>query len=101
MPTSRPRGTDRASVPPPALVVMLAGPLAAVLHETGTFSPGPPATLWPLGFVVLVALVGLLLGARTWRSGSRWTGALIALPNLVVLGPYLFLLVFFGLGGSR
>lgn len=84
-----------------ALAAMVAGPVVAVLHEAGLLSLGPPATLWPVAVIVVVALVGVLMGARVWVTGSPWWGAVVVLPNLLVLGPYLFFLLFFGMGGSR
>lgn len=78
-----------------------AGPAAAVLHEADVLSVGPSATLWPVGFVTAAAAVGLALGHRIWRRDSRALGAVVAVPNGLVLALYGFLLLFFGLGGSR
>jgi hypothetical protein len=78
-----------------------AGPVMAVLHETGTLSLGPTATLWPIGFVVIAAAVGLMTGLRVAGRVSRLLGGLVAAPNLLVFLFYGFLLLFFGSGGSR
>lgn len=86
---------------PVALAGMVAGPVTVVLHEVGWLSLGPTATLWSTASIVFVSMLGILVGARIWVAGSRWLGAVVALPNLLVLGPYLFFLLFFGMGGSR
>jgi hypothetical protein len=91
----------RAAIHALALAGLLVGPAMAALHETGTLPLGPGATLWPVGFVVLGATMGLLAGQAVASKGSRLVGALVALPNLVVFLFYGFLLLFFGLGGSR
>lgn len=78
-----------------------AGPATAVLHEADVLSVGPPATMWPIGFVAGAAAVGLASGLRIWRRDSRALGAVVAVPNGLVLALYGFLLLFFGLGGSR
>lgn len=105
--TGSPRGEPERPDASAAVVVSLAlfggvsGPAAALVHEAGWFSMGPPATLWPLGVIVLAALVGLLGASRVKGLGARWLGLVVALVNGLVLIPYLFLLLFFGLGGSR
>ncbi len=96
--------TDPKPGPEVRILVMAAfvvGPGTAVLHETGVLSLGPTATLWPIGFIVIAALAGLGTGLSIAHRVSRGLGALVAIPNLVVLGLYSFLLLFFGLGGSR
>ncbi len=84
-----------------AAAAFAAGPGMAVLHETGTLSLGPSATLWPIGFVVVAAAAGLVTGLRLATRVSRGLGALVAVPNLIVLLFYGFFLLFFGFGGSR
>jgi len=84
-----------------ALAGFVAGPSAALLHEVGLLSLGPSATLWPIGFVVFVAAGGMVMGLRVAAVATRSLGLIVALPNLLVLTTYGFLLVFFGLGGSR
>jgi len=84
-----------------AVTGSLAGLALAVLHESGVWSVGPDATLWPIGAIVLVAGLGLLpaflVGAR-----ESWTlGTILMIPNLAIVLVYGFLLLFFGLGGSR
>jgi len=79
----------------------LAALTLAFLHESGTWSVGPDATLWPIGAIVAVAVLGLLpclfVGVR-----DSWTLAtMLIVPNLAVLLVYGFLLLFFGLGASR
>lgn len=94
-------GSPDSSVRVLALAGLLAGPSAALLHEVGLLSVGPPATLWPIGFVVFVAAGGMLIGLRVASLLTRWSGVVVVLPNLLVLTTYGFLLAFFGLGGSR
>ena len=84
-----------------AAAALAAGPTTAVFHEAGIVSLGPSATLWPIAFIVVAALAGLGAGITIARRVSRTLGLAVALPNLLVLAPYGFLLVFFGLGGSR
>ena len=84
-----------------ALAGFLAGPSAALAHEVGLVSVGPSATLWPVGFVVFLASVGILVGVGIASRGSRLLAVTVVLPNLLVLATYGFFLVFFGLGGSR
>ncbi len=83
------------------MAALVIGPGTAVLHETGMLSLGPTATLWPIGFIVMAALAGLATGLRVATRVSKVLGALVVIPNFVVLGFYGFLLLFFGLGGSR
>ena len=52
-------------------------------------------------FIVVGALAGFATGVRLATRVSRGLGALVAAPNLLVLAFYGFLLLFFGLGGSR
>ena len=78
-----------------------AGPTAAALYETGTLALGPSATLWPIGFIAVVAAAGLVTGLRLGTRVSRVLGAVISIPNGLVLVFYGFFLLFFGLGGSR
>ena len=84
-----------------AVAALAVGPGTAVLHETGTFSPGPSATLWSIGFVVIVAVAGLVTGLRVATRVSPGLGALVGVPNALVVLFFGFLLLFFGLGGSR
>ncbi len=84
-----------------AAAALVAGPAMAVLHQTGTLSLGPSTTLWPIAFVVVAAGAGLATGVTVAARISRRLGALVAAPNLLVLALYGFLLLFFGLGGSR
>lgn len=84
-----------------ALAGSAVGPALAGLHESGLLSVGPAATLWPLGFIVMGAAVGIAVGSHVARRGSRLLGVAAALTNLAVLVFYGFLLLFFGLGGSR
>jgi apolipoprotein N-acyltransferase len=83
------------------MFAVAAGPAMAILHESGTFSLGPPATLWPIGFIVVVAAAGVATGLRVAHQTSRGWGALVVAPNLLVLLFYGFLLLFFGSGWSR
>lgn len=77
------------------------GPGMAGLHEFGILSLGPAATLWPIGVIVLAAVAGLVTGLGVAARVSRLLGTMVAVPNLLVLALYGFLLLFFGLGGSR
>lgn len=92
------RNGDRWS---PSVIALIAGPGVAVLYESDIVSVGPSATLWPVAFVALVAAAGMVLGIKVALTGPRWLGVLVALANGLVLMFYGFLLVFFGLGGSR
>ena len=83
------------------LVAAAAGPATALLHEFNVWSPGPSASLWPLLMIVLVALLGTFLGLSVGRRDYRRLRWLAAVPNTMVLFFYSFLLLFFGLGGSR
>jgi hypothetical protein len=80
---------------------LAAGPATAILHESGILSLGPSGTLWPIGFIVVAALSGMGTGLAIANRVSRTLGLLVSIPNLLVLAPYGFLLLFFGLGGSR
>lgn len=82
-------------------LAVLAGPASAVLHEAGVISIGPPATLWPIASVCLLAMCGLILAHRATAGSSPGIRWIAALPNGVVLLFYGFLLTFFALGGSR
>ena len=86
--------------PVPGSAVVL-GPGAALLHEMGTLSIGPQATLWPILVIVIVAAAGLAIGLRAAARPPRLAGVLAALPNAAVVAFYGFLVLFFGLGGSR
>jgi hypothetical protein len=83
------------------LVAAAAGPATALLHEFNVWSPGPSASLWPLLMIVLVALLGTFLGLSVGRRDFRRLRWLAVVPNTLVLFFYSFLLLFFGLGGSR
>ena len=84
-----------------AAAAFAAGPTIAALYETGTLALGPSATLWPIGFIALAAAGGLFTGLLLGTRVSRLLGAVIAIPNGLVLAFYGFFLLFFGLGGSR
>ena len=79
----------------------LAGLTLAVLHESGIWSVGPDATLWPIGAIVLVAGLGLIPAFQLGARESWSLGTMLMIPNLAVVLFYGFLLLFFGLGGSR
>ena len=79
----------------------IAGPLMAFLHESGSLSIGASAGLWQIAAIVFVAGIGLFVGLRTARRSPRWIGLLTIVSNGLILVLYGFLLVFFGLGGSR
>ena len=83
------------------VVAVIIGPAAALLHEFGLVSPGPAATLWPILSVVLAAATGVLVGLAVVRRESRRLWWLVVVSNGIVLMFYGFLLLFFGLGGSR
>jgi hypothetical protein len=80
---------------------LAAGPTLAGLHETGMFSAGPAATLWPLVLIVIAAMMGVLVGRWVATRRSRLLGFIVAAPNALVLLVYGFFLIFFGMGGSR
>jgi hypothetical protein len=84
-----------------AVLALAAGPTVAGLHETGTLSVGPAATLWPVVSVVVAATLGVLVAGWIMARRSRLLGVVVLIPNVLVLLVYGFLLVFFGLGGSR
>lgn len=84
-----------------AAAALAAGPAMALLYETGTWWFGLTGTLWPVGIVVVASLAGLLTGLRLVTRVSRWLGGLVVIPNALILLFYGFLLLFFGLGGSR
>lgn len=84
-----------------AAAAFAAGPGMAVLYESDVLALGPSATLWPIGFVTVAAAAGLVTGLRVGAHSSRALGALIAVPNALVLVLYGFFLLFFGFGGSR
>jgi len=78
-----------------------AGPATALLHEFDVVPLGPTASLWPLLVIVLAAALGIFLGLSIGRQDFRRLRWLVMMPNGVVLCFYSFLLLFFGLGGSR
>ena len=84
-----------------AALGLVAGPAVVLAHESGSIPWLPPATFWPTAVVVLVAMVALGFGIRSARRSPRWVGFLIIFVNGPIVGLYGFLLVFFGLGGSR
>lgn len=84
-----------------AALAFAAGPVMAILHETDTLSFGPAATLWPIAFVVAAAAAGLLTAVIIAANVSSLLGGLVMIPNVPVVLFYGFLLLFFGLGGSR
>ena len=81
-------------------VALVSGPGIAFLYERGSL-PGSSAGLWSLLPVILVAAVAVAVGAKAAIRGSRWLGTLVVTANLIVVLFYGFLLLFFGLGGSR
>lgn len=83
------------------LIAAAAGPAAALLHEVDAFSLGPPASLWPVLAIVLAAGLGMTAGLAFGPRGSRRIRWIALIPNGAVLLFYGFLLLFFGLGGSR
>ena len=84
-----------------AAFALAVGPLTALLHESEVLSLGPEATLWPIGFVAIAALAGAGAGAIIVARVSRGLGGAVVVANGLVLAFYGFLLLFFGLGGSR
>ncbi len=78
-----------------------AGPLMSLLHETDTLSPSLGATLWPIAFVAAATAAGLLIGVIIAIRASGILGAVVIIPNVPVFLFYGFLLLFFGMGGSR
>ena len=78
-----------------------AGPAAALLHEFDIVPLGSTASLWPLLVIVLASLLGIVLALRIGRRGLHRLRWLAVAPNGLVLCFYGFLLLFFGLGGSR
>jgi hypothetical protein len=84
-----------------AAVALAAGPVTALLYESDVLSLGPSATLWPIGFVAIAALAGMGTGIVIMSRLSRWVGGGVVVANGLVLAFYGFLLLFFGLGGSR
>jgi len=84
-----------------AAAAVAVGPGMAVLYETDVLALGPSATLWPIGFVTVAAAAGLVTGLRVGARASWALGALVAVPNGLVLAFYGFFLLFFGFGGSR
>lgn len=83
------------------LFLGVAGPLLAVLHLTDALPFGLRGSLWDPGLVVMAAAVGLVGSLVAIRRGHRRTGAAAAVLNLLVMAPFGFLVLFFGLGGSR
>jgi len=57
--------------------------------------------LWPILLVVIAAATGVFVGLLVVRHESRRLWRLMVVPNVIVLMFYGFLLLFFGLGGSR
>ena len=94
-------GTVRRRLSMGAALALVAGPAMALLYEADVLVLGPSATLWPLGFVALTGAAGLITGFRLGVRGSWVLGALVSIPNGLVLAFYGFLVLFFGLGGSR
>jgi hypothetical protein len=83
------------------LAAAAAGPAAALLHEFDLVPLGPTASLWPLLVIVLASVFGIILGLWIGRQDLRRLRWLAVTPNGLVLCFYGFLLLFFGLGGSR
>ncbi len=84
-----------------AALAFAAGPLMSLLHETDTLSPSLGATLWPIAFAAAAAAAGLLIGLIIAIRASGILGAVVIIPNVPVFLFYGFLLLFFGMGGSR
>lgn len=84
-----------------AIAAFVASPGLAALHETTGLPFSPAAPLWSIGIVVLAAALGMAVSLWVGRRDSWWLGAIAAFPNAAVLAFYGFLLLFFGLGGSR
>ncbi|MDH3298124.1 MAG: hypothetical protein OEM96_07605 [Gemmatimonadota bacterium] len=84
-----------------AVLALLAGPAGILADESGSIPWLPSATFWPKALVLLLAAVALGYGIRRARRSPRWVGFLIIFVNGPIVGLYGFLLVFFGLGGSR
>jgi len=85
----------------PLLLAAAAGPSTALLHEFDLVPLGPTASLWPVLVIVLASVLGIVLGLRIGRQGLRRLRWLAVMPNALILCFYGFLLLFFGLGGSR
>jgi hypothetical protein len=107
-PGDRPPMTDPPMTDPRKLgdarhrpVAAVASPAAALLDEPRTLSIVPFANLWSVVLVVLVPGVAMVVGVRVAIHGNRMLGVLLALLNLPIVSFYGFLLLFFGLGGSR
>ncbi len=94
-------GSPAAPAWPLPVLASVAGPTVAFLHESGTLDLGGSGSLAPIAAVVLVATVGVGVGVRALRRGPRWAGGLACVTNGAVVALYGFLLLFFGLGGSR
>jgi hypothetical protein len=84
-----------------AAVALVAGPALVLAHESGSLPWLPSATFWPITVILLVAIMAVGFGIRCARHSPRWPGFLIIFVNVLIVGLYGFLLVFFGLGGSR
>lgn len=84
-----------------AALALVAGPAVVLAYESGSIPWLPSATLWSTAAILLAAVVALGFGIRRARRSPRWVGFLIILVNGPIVGLYGFLLVFFGLGGSR
>ena len=82
-------------------MALFAGPGIAFLYERGSLSPRSPAGLWSIVPVVLVAGVAVVVGVRAVIQRPRWLGYLVVTADGLVVLLYGFLLIFFGLGGSR
>lgn len=83
------------------VVLGVLGPFLAVLHLLNALPFGLQGSLLGPGVVAVAAALGLAAGVLAIRRDHRAVGTAVALLNLLVLAPYGFLAVFFGLGGSR
>lgn len=81
--------------------VALAGPVAAAAYEGGVLPTPGLDGLGTLVPVIVVAAAGAGVALWATRRPPRWMGVAGLLTNGAVLAVYGFLLLFFGLGGSR
>lgn len=83
------------------LVGVAAGPVGAIMYETGNldlFRAMPLLNIW---LVVLFGVVGVCAGAAALARRMVLIGVVCLLANAPVLGVYGFLATFFSFGGSR
>ena len=84
-----------------AILGTLLGPLAAVLHETAHMDLFGGHALLNLWIVIISSVVGAGIGIYAILRGAPRLGIANLMVNTSVLAIYLFLVVFFGFGGSR